>query len=385
MTILYRTNAQSRIFEEGLLRYNIPHKVFGGISFYSRAEIKDIVAYLSVIVNPNDELNLRRILNVPKRKLGDRGLDKIKDLALNKNITLFEGIQFVDEISGITSITKIKLKELYEMIKEFQELLSVETSSSIVSQLIEKIGYIDYIKENYDNRETRIENIEEFQNSILELENLVGFLKLNEYLENISLVSATDDLEESVDYVKLMTIHNSKGLEFPIVFLVGMENEIFPGTKIFIDESEIEEERRLCYVAITRAEKKLYLSYAKIRFMYGTEKSMTKSKFIDEIPKKLCDIEENKDFIQSFETEENKKNKHETKLKFESKNLISAHVDKNKVINNLGFKIGDRVMHKKFGLGVLREITEKKLVVQFVDGTKDIAMILAEKFLEKVN
>lgn len=392
ITILYRTNAQSRIFEEGFLRYNIPHKVFGGISFYARAEIKDIVAYLSVIVNPKDELNLTRILNVPKRKLGDKGLEKIVEYARENKLSLLESLNYINDIAGLNSVTKEKLMELYNIIKDYQEMVSYETTSEIVNGLLEKIGYLDYVQENYDNYETRLENIDEFKNSILELENIVGDLRLNEYLENISLVSATDDLEESNDYVKLMTIHNSKGLEFPIVFIVGFENEIFPGNKALNDDNELEEERRLCYVAITRAEKKLYLSYSHLRFIYGVDKLMTKSIFLKEIPTKLYEEKFNK--TQGFNvsslysekyTEKEEKFSFKKKIEIDSKNMIPSSTSKSEIISKLGFKVGDRVKHKKFGLGVVREITDKKMVVQFVDGNKDIANIIADKFLTKVD
>lgn len=392
ITILYRTNAQSRIFEEGFLRYNIPHKVFGGISFYARAEIKDIVAYLSVIANPKDELNLTRILNVPKRKLGDKGLEKIVEYARENKLSLLESLNYINDIAGLNSVTKEKLMELYNIIKDYQEMVSYETTSEIVNGLIEKIGYLDYVQENYDNYETRLENIDEFKNSILELENIVGDLRLNEYLENISLVSATDDLEESNDYVKLMTIHNSKGLEFPIVFIVGFENEIFPGNKALNDDNELEEERRLCYVAITRAEKKLYLSYSHLRFIYGVDKLMTKSIFLKEIPTKLYEEKFNK--TQGFNvsslysekyTEKEEKFNFKKKIEIDSKNMIPSSTSKSEIISKLGFKVGDRVKHKKFGLGVVREITDKKMVVQFVDGNKDIANIIADKFLTKVD
>jgi len=185
MTILYRTNAQSRLFEEGFLRYNIPHKVFGGISFYSRAEIKDIIAYLSIIVNPQDELNLQRIINVPKRKVGEKGIEKIVTYARENNLNLLEALSHIKEISGLTVVGKEKILEMYDIIKELKDLSYTETASYIVQTLIDKIKYIDYIKENYSDAEARIENIDEFKNSILELENVVGELRLNEYLENV--------------------------------------------------------------------------------------------------------------------------------------------------------------------------------------------------------
>ena len=390
MTILYRTNAQSRVFEEGFLRYSIPHKVFGGISFYSRAEIKDIIAYLSIIVNPQDELNLQRIINVPKRKVGEKGVEKIIAYARENNLNLPEALSHIKEISGLTAMGKEKLLEMYDIIKELRDLSYIETASYIVQTLIDKIKYIDYIKENYDDAEARIENIDEFKNSILELENVVGELRLNEYLENVSLISATDDLEEKSDYVKLMTIHNSKGLEFPIVFLVGFENEIFPGSRAMFEEKEMEEERRLCYVALTRAEKKLYLSHATIRFVYGQDRLSTPSVFLKEIPEKLLDIDVKKerlyfadDYSDEIKAYENNRKFEKKKTEINTKNTIKIPDNTKEVLDTLGFKVGDKVKHKKFGLGVIKNIDAKKIYVQYVDGTKEMAIILADKLLTK--
>lgn len=390
MTILYRTNAQSRLFEEGFLRYNIPHKVFGGVSFYSRAEIKDIIAYLSIIVNPQDELNLQRIINVPKRKVGEKGIEKIITYARENNLNLLEALSHIKEISGLTVVGKEKILEMYDIIKELKDLSYTETASYIVQTLIDKIKYIDYIKENYSDAEARIENIDEFKNSILELENVVGELRLNEYLENVSLISATDDLEEKSDYVKLMTIHNSKGLEFPIVFLVGFENEIFPGTRAMFEEKEMEEERRLCYVALTRAEKKLYLSHATIRFVYGQDRLSTPSVFLKEIPEKLLDIDVKKerlyfadDYSDEIKAYENNRKFEKKKTEINTKNTIKIPDNTKEVLDTLGFKVGDKVKHKKFGLGVIKNIDAKKIYVQYVDGIKEMAIILADKLLTK--
>lgn len=390
MTILYRTNAQSRLFEEGFLRYNISHKVFGGISFYSRAEIKDIIAYLSIIVNPQDELNLQRIINVPKRKVGEKGIEKIITYARENNLNLLEALSHIKEISGLTVVGKEKILEMYDIIKELKDLSYTETASYIVQTLIDKIKYIDYIKENYSDAEARIENIDEFKNSILELENVVGELRLNEYLENVSLISATDNLEEKSDYVKLMTIHNSKGLEFPIVFLVGFENEIFPGTRAMFEEKEMEEERRLCYVALTRAEKKLYLSHATIRFVYGQDRLSTPSVFLKEIPEKLLDIDVKKerlyfadDYSNEIKAYENNRKFEKKKTEINTKNTIKIPDNTKEVLDTLGFKVGDKVKHKKFGLGVIKNIDAKKIYVQYVDGTKEMAIILADKLLTK--
>lgn len=381
-TILYRTNAQSRLFEEGLLKYNIPYKVFGGMQFYQRAEIKDIIAYLTVINNPQDTINLNRIINVPKRKIGDKSIEKIKEFANETNISMFEAIGKGMEIPGLTSGVKIALDELYTILSDLMELSNEVNVSQVFDELIKRVGYFSYLNSTYGvEAEGRIENVEELKNSIVELEKTVDFLTLREYLENVSLISATDDLEGESDYIKLMTIHNSKGLEFPVVFLTGVEDDIFPGSKkVLFNPEELEEERRLCYVAITRAEEKLYLTYAKSRFVYGEFLTKIKSRFIEELPVEVLDRVEKK----TQEVLPKSKVLTNDKKIVGYKNIITAEdLKKMKDISNSPFSIGEKVVHTKFGLGKVIEISEKKLGVQFVDGKKDIALALATKFLTK--
>lgn len=381
-TILYRTNAQSRLFEEGLLKYNIPYKVFGGMQFYQRAEIKDIIAYLTVINNPQDTINLNRIINVPKRKIGDKSIEKIKEFANETNISMFEAIGKGMEIPGLTSGVKIALDELYTILSDLMELSNEVNVSQVFDELIKRVGYFSYLNSTYGvEAEGRIENVEELKNSIVELEKTVDFLTLREYLENVSLISATDDLEGESDYIKLMTIHNSKGLEFPVVFLTGVEDDIFPGSKkVLFNPEELEEERRLCYVAITRAEEKLYLTYAKSRFVYGEFLTKIKSRFIEELPVEVLDRVEKK----TQEVLPKSKVLTNDKKIVGYKNIITAEdLKKMKDISNSPFSIGEKVVHTKFGLGKVIEMSEKKLGVQFVDGKKDIALALATKFLTK--
>lgn len=381
-TILYRTNAQSRLFEEGLLKYNIPYKVFGGMQFYQRAEIKDIIAYLTVINNPQDTINLNRIINVPKRKIGDKSIEKIKEFANETNISMFEALGKGMEIPGLTSGVKIALDELYTILSDLMELSNEVNVSQVFDELIKRVGYFSYLNSTYGvEAEGRIENVEELKNSIVELEKTVDFLTLREYLENVSLISATDDLEGESDYIKLMTIHNSKGLEFPVVFLTGVEDDIFPGSKkVLFNPEELEEERRLCYVAITRAEEKLYLTYAKSRFVYGEFLTKIKSRFIEELPVEVLDRVEKK----TQEVLPKSKVLTNDKKIVGYKNIITAEdLKKMKDISNSPFSIGEKVVHTKFGLGKVIEISEKKLGVQFVDGKKDIALALATKFLTK--
>ena len=383
-TILYRTNAQSRLFEEGFLRYNIPYKIFGGMQFYQRAEIKDILAYMSVINNTRDGINLDRIINVPKRKIGDKTIEKIRNYAEEKGLSIYDSLKEAVNISGLSTAVTEKLTEFLNMMTELEELSMELSVSELFDEIIKKTGYFSYLNSSYDDAETRIENIEELKNSIIELENIVENLTLREYLENVSLVSATDDLDSEREYVKLMTIHNAKGLEFPVVFLAGMEDEVFPNSmKVMIDNSELEEERRICYVAITRAEEKLYMSHAAMRYMYGRMDYRTPSRFIREIPEELFDIRRNV-LIQSASKETEKINKvAQSGMKL---NVISDTKKLGKQLEaakEFPYKVGETVTHIKFGLGKIVGVNEKKIQVQFVDGKREIAMILAEKFLKK--
>ncbi len=384
-TILYRTNAQSRLFEEGFLRYNIPYKVFGGMQFYQRAEIKDILAYLSVINNTRDGINLDRIINVPKRKIGDKTIEKIKNYAEEKGLSIYDSLKEAENISGLSSAVTEKLKEFSNMMTELEELSFELPVSELFDEVIKKAGYFSYLNSSYDDAESRIENVEELKNSIIELENVVDNLTLREYLENVSLVSATDDLDSEREYVKLMTIHNAKGLEFPVVFLVGMEDEIFPNTtKVMIDNESLEEERRICYVAITRAEEKLYISHAAMRYMYGQMDYRTRSRFVDEIPAELLELKRTPEMEAAAREVERRINKvAESGMKL---NIISDTKKLGKqleAVKEFPYKVGETVTHIKFGIGKIVGVNEKKIQVQFVDGKKEIAMILAEKFLKK--
>ena len=255
--------------------------------------------------------------------------------------------------------------------------------SELFNDLLEMTEYKKYLETNYEDYESRIENVEELRTSIVELEKIVENLTLREYLENVSLVSATDDLDEQKEYVKLMTIHNSKGLEFPVVFLVGMEDEVFPNTmKVIIDQEQLEEERRICYVGITRAEERLFISFASSRYVYGREDWRTPSRFINEISPDLIEKEENTHTIKEKSVED----KIYDKIAKKSLNTFANTKELKQSIENmkkLPYNIGDKVTHVKYGLGKVVGINEKKVSVQFVDGTKDIALILAGKFLKK--
>ncbi|MGL5057677.1 MAG: ATP-dependent helicase, partial [Fusobacteriaceae bacterium] len=375
-TVLYRTNAQSRNFEEAFLKHNIKYKVFGGMQFYQRAEIKDLLAYLAFINNPKDSISLTRIINVPKRKIGDKSLEKILDFAKENNITAFEAVGQSQNIAGLGPALKVKLDEFYEDIKELITMVeNFEKVSDIFNSLVLRIMYKEYIESNYtQDYESRLENLDELKNSIYEVEKLIETLTLREYLENVSLVSATDSLDPDADFVKVMTIHNSKGLEFPVVFLTGVEDEIFPGKMADFDSNAVEEERRLMYVAITRAETKLFITHADARFLFGDMQYRSKSRFINEIPSEVLEVEK------AIKQESSYKRDFSVTNKLDNLNISGAKLDSGK---EYLFKAGEKVSHRKFGLGIVRGMDEKKVIVEFVDGKREIASVLAEKFLIK--
>lgn len=374
-TVLYRTNAQSRNFEEAFLKHNIRYKIFGGQQFYQRVEIKDILSYLTFINNPKDTISLSRILNVPKRKIGDKSLEKIFQYSFENNITAYEAIGDCEKMEGIGPALRTSLLEFYEEVSSLIQMVEEHCKvSEIFQALIEKVKYKNYIEKNYPlDYEMRVENLEELRNSIFEIERIVETLTLREYLENVSLVSATDDLNEDDDYIKVMTIHNSKGLEFPVVFLTGAEDEVFPGKNADFDKNGLEEERRLMYVAITRAEEKLYILYTDSRFMYGEMSFRTKSRFIEEIPLESLEISEKRVFIPVPRKE------YPQKVKLDNLNITSTRLN----TKIFPYKSGEKVMHPKFGIGVVRDMDEKRVLVEFVDGKKEIASVVAEKFLKK--
>ena len=385
MTILYRTNAQSRVLEEKLLAGNIKYKIYGGMQFFQRKEIKDILGYLSLLNNSNDNLNFLRIINIPKRSIGDKTIEKLNEIAYNRNISLFDSLKYINEISGLRASTVEKLNQFYNMMYDIYESLDEMTIKDIFDEILEKTDYINSLE---DNKEDRIKNIEELLNSITEMQKENPALTLSEYLDTISLSSATDDLEDDENYVKLMTVHSSKGLEFDYVFIAGMEDGLFPSDNGDATDDEIEEERRLCYVAVTRARKELYISHAEERMIWGQTSYMRRrSRFIEEMNKEELDIleEKKKNHKSSFGSSTGKIEnfnpfKNDGQLKFNGVDLSS----KKKIIaknSNSKYKLGEYVTHKSFGRGKITGIDEKSLTVDFMSGEKKIALVLAEKFL----
>ena len=384
MTILYRTNSQSRVLEEKLLAANIPYKIYGGMQFFQRKEIKDILAYLNLLNNPNDNHNFYRIINVPKRSIGDKTLEKLGEIANEKGISMLESTKYIDEIPGIRASVKEAVKDFYKMMHEIYENLDELSIKEVFDEVLIKTKYIDSIE---DNKEDRVKNIEELLNSISESERQNPGMSLSEYLDMVSLTSSTDDIEDEENFIKLMTIHSSKGLEFDYVFIAGMEDGLFPSCNFDTSEEEIEEERRLCYVAVTRAKKELYISHVSERMVWGQMNYMIKpSRFIYEMKQGNLEYlsEKFKSFSKKMEnaTVVNK----ETRRKIENFNPFSLKSVRTSELKNKGkskYKVGDTVNHIKFGKGKIKKVDEKSLVIDFMTGEKKIALILAEKLLKE--
>ena len=291
--VLYRTNNQSRALEEALIAAGIPYRIYGGLKFYDRKEIKDAIAYLKLVYNPDDSQSLRRIVNVPKRAIGETTLKHLQEYADENDLSLFCAIKDVDNISTIKSGTAAKLKDFANLIDKFKEAEKKYSLPEFLGIVLERSGYLKELHDsNTDEDEIRIENLQELVNVANEFEPEEEDNILGEFLAQVSLVSDIDGMDEIANNVTLMTLHASKGLEFPTVFLAGCDEGIFPSARCSNTLSELEEERRLMYVGVTRAESKLYLTTAKRRQMWGEYKYYTPSRFLEEIPVNLIDEEE---------------------------------------------------------------------------------------------
>lgn len=365
--ILYRTNAQSRIFEEKFVSSNIPYKVIGGVNFYARREIKDLLAYLRTIENGKDDLAVRRIINVPKRGIGLTSINRVQEYAIQKESNFYEALRTADLIPNIGRALS-KLESFTALIEHFKEEAGRMTPLALLTDIIETLDYESYLEEiDPEDADSRIENVEELKSKVASYEEnceetgeqptLAGFL------EEVALVADIDTLDEESDYVVLMTLHSAKGLEFPYVFLAGMEDGLFPSymTITADDPMELEEERRLCYVGITRAMKELTLTCARRRMVHGETQYNKTSRFLKEIPKEL--LRGNMEKAKEKPELEIAKNQAYARAKaaFHSQAFgIKKPVQQFKVASGQGpgYDVGDRVRHMKFGEGLVTAITE---------------------------
>ncbi|MBQ9251829.1 MAG: DNA helicase PcrA [Clostridia bacterium] len=411
VAILYRTNAQSRVLEEMLMRASIPYKVFGGQKFYDRKEIKDIIAYLRVIVNPSDDISLRRIINVPRRSIGDSTVQELASHAEKNDMPLYSALS--DLPAGLGSRPRKCVTDFFTTMTLLSALKDSLPLEEFVQALIQQTGLREqYVRENSDEAQTRIENMDEFMGAIHEFAQMTENPTLESYLENVALVTDLDRAEDDRGYVTLMTLHSAKGLEFRNVFIAGVEENIFPSSRSVNEDARLEEERRLMYVGITRARQRLFLSRARNRTIYNQVNFNPPSRFLSEIPDRLLDAG-----ISRREAAFGKTPLTQTrtgysgrsmsaprpqmpmsqigkpKLTFQGKNLdqipgvskgfapSKAREGADSAMSRL-FQAGERVLHRKFGAGVVREIhgtgADARIVIAFTAyGEKEFSLSIA--------
>lgn len=386
--ILYRTNAQSRIFEESFRRKGIPYKIIGGTKFYDRKEIKDVLAYLKVIVNPQDDVSIKRIINVPKRSIGDATVSKVQDFASNFEINMWDALGEVRTIPTLTARNVSSIEPFVELMENFITLSETVPVSVLIESILKDTGYLKQLQDSNEIEDkSRIENLKELVSDAVDFEKSNEDKSLSAYLEKVSLVQDTDKIEEDDDTVVLMTVHSAKGLEFPVVFMVGMENGIFPGNASFEKESEMEESRRLCYVGITRAKETLFMTSAEVRRVFGRTVAYPQSDFINEIKPELkeyvsgdkANIKSRESFIQSNAYN----NPHSLRNSFKKPTVSSsglglsrgdanstlANGEGNEYIGKSEATLGRKVIHEKFGVGTIVSVQDsgddKKLTIAF--------------------
>ncbi len=364
MAILYRTNTQSRIFEEMLIKSGISYNMVGGLKFYERKEIKDIIAYLRVIFNPADSLSLLRIINVPKRGIGDASLAKIQAYAAANNVSLFEAVSNAAAIDGLSSRFVSKLDDLAGIIFELMNLAGEAPVEDLIDRVLRDTGYLEELEnERTPQAQSRIDNLHELISVAQEFAASEEENNLENFLAHVALVSDIDDTELGEDAITLMTLHSSKGLEFPVVFLVGMEEGLFPHARTLMDETEIEEERRLCYVGITRAKEKLFLSSTKMRTIYGNTVTYPPSRFLQEIPARLVKTIKRQERFSALENFKQVSEKYSARPQKPASTFNPHSFMPQKPAAAAGgtgtrFNTGDRVSHSKWGEGMVVSVKD---------------------------
>lgn len=369
--ILYRMNAQSRNLEVMLTKSGISHRIIGGHRFFDRKEIKDIVSYLAVINNPSDNVRLQRIINVPKRAIGDTMFANVLEIGAGLGMSAFEVCERADEFQK-TSRSASKLMNFTKMIRDFQECIENGMGlNDLLQEVLDVTKYLDYLQEEPETYEDRVNNIKELSSMFIKYEEESEDANLSEFLEDVALISDIDSYNEDEDAVVLMTLHSAKGLEFPVVFIPGMEEGIFPGNQSMFSEEDLEEERRLAYVGITRAKKKLYLISSQQRMLYGQTSRNMPSRFLREIPSSVIDDQSvvarrSTGFTTPRTAYANaSRNEHG----YSSHNKIGSYTQSSNSAhkfgqagnaaqkNNIDFKVGDTVSHKSFGTGTVLTVT----------------------------
>ncbi|PIS32005.1 ATP-dependent DNA helicase PcrA [Candidatus Peregrinibacteria bacterium CG08_land_8_20_14_0_20_41_10] len=366
--LLYRTHAQTRVLEETFLRHGIPYKIVGGVRFYERKEIKDVLAYLRLVYNSNDDVSFLRIINVPPRRLGSKSLEKVQNLTLQKKCSLYEALRIIQELDPENAF-----KDFYQMLKDLKKRRHEFTASALIKYLIKVSKYKDFLLDGTEEGEERLENVRELISVASKYDGLEPGISLAIFLEEVALVSDLDQLDESQTAVTLMTLHNAKGLEFPYVFIVGLEEGIFPHIRSQFNPEELEEERRLMYVGLTRARFKVFLLHTQNRLLYGDSQTNPLSRFVREVPSQYLDV--------SNSILDNQQISHSPFLKERS----VSHPAKCQLSNVNCFSSGDRVSHQSWGVGQVVACQGDVLTVIFENkkiGLRKLAANIAP--LEKV-
>lgn len=356
IAVLYRTNSQSRALEDMLMKYAIPYQIVGGVRFYERLEIKDIIAYLRLIYNPADDISLLRIINRPKRGIGDGTLAKVQQYADDKGISLYQSCLEALQINTLSKSYQTRLLQFINMMQEFRSIMEELTVDRLTQKVLNDTGYQEELAaEGTIQAQTRLENIQELFSVMKEYLKNSEEGSLSGFLEEVSLLSDVDNLEEGERAITLMTLHSAKGLEFPVVFLVGMEEGIFPHANSLFEADGLEEERRLCYVGITRAKEELFLTYAQERMRFGQYQSNLPSQFLSEIPEHLFADQDQEELMENDQPTNT------------VTSINSSNSDK-----SYDYQTGQKVYHPKWGIGTILEVKDNKgmeLKIKFSTGT----------------
>ena len=364
--VLYRTNAQSRVMEEVLLKHGIPYRIVGGIRFYQRKEVKDVLAYLRVIQNPNDSVSLLRIINVPTRKIGAKTLEAIQEFSMRNNISLFSAMMLAGDVPELSGSKSEEFLKFVKLIKELQQLNTEFQASGMIKHVLDRSGYKKFTDDGSVEAEARLENIAELVSVAAKYDKLEPAVSLSIFLEEVSLIADTDSMKEEDNAVTLMTVHSAKGLEFPYVFIAGLEEGIFPHNRSLLDRQELEEERRLMYVAMTRAMDSLYLLHARERTLYGESRANAPSQFLQDIDEKLVEA--------NFGGHGAK-----NRISVEDIGNLPIPVELDRGVE-VSFGVGDKVSHNAFGRGIVINITGGVATIAFEDskiGVKKLALSIA--------
>jgi len=375
--VLYRTNAQSRALEEAMRREALPYRIVGGMRFYDRMEVKDCLCYLRLLANPDDLLSLKRVINMPPRGIGDLTLDKVQAHAWSKGLTMFAAMADAEAVPGLQAKAVRELKKFTAVISDLRAEVATSGPARLLSEVVKRSGYLDYwMAERSSEAEMRVENVKELVASALDFEERGREKTVGAYLEMVALASTLDKTGDGGDQVTLMTLHNAKGLEYPVVFLAGLEEGLFPHSNSVEEEGGVEEERRLCYVGITRAREKLHLSCAISRRSFGNRAYNPHSRFLDEIPPDLMEG------FQALRGEEGRTAGGGTTVPFLD-DLPQDEMDR-----AFNFRLGDRVRHTVFGTGLVIKArpdgADQRLTVSFMNyGRKE--MVASKSNLEKLS